>query len=271
MTGNPTETESVLEQYGNSDRLNARIEIHKRFSTNPYGWWRWVFDRFTFSPASRILELGAGPGDLWLENLSLIPPSWQILLSDFSAGMIQTAAYRLSRQPQFIGFQVVDAQAIPFPDKSCDVVIANHMLYHVPDRQKAMAEISRVLKPGGRFLATTVSLTHMQEVFQLSDTFLDGLGKAARKYFNTPGFCLENGAELLKPWFNLVACDVYKDSLEVTSAELLTQYVLSISPPGFPFPKNEDVKALKTHIQNTITQKGFYHILKMSGIFTAQK
>jgi ubiquinone/menaquinone biosynthesis C-methylase UbiE len=258
-------------QYKTPDRLNARIEIHKRFSTNHYGWWRWVFDHFNFPPTSRILELGGGPGDLWLENLYRIPPGWNMLLTDFSDGMMSTAAKRLNNQHQFMGFQVVDAQAIPFPKRTCDVVIANHMLYHVHDRQKAMAEINRVLKPGGILLATTVSLDHMKEVFYLCDVFLNGMGKAARIYFNTSGFCLENGADLLKGWFDQVERDVYEDELEVTSTELLTQYILTIKPPGFGPLTEDGITALRTHIQHEIDHKGSLHIQKISGLFQSNK
>ncbi len=55
-----------------------------------------------------------------------------------------------------VQFKEIDAQSIPFEDETFDAVIANHMLYHVPDRPKAIAEIKRVLKPGGRLIATTI-------------------------------------------------------------------------------------------------------------------
>ena len=55
-------------QYRDSGNLKARIALHSRFSTNPYGWFRWVFDHLDLPPQNRLLELGCGAGDLWVEN-----------------------------------------------------------------------------------------------------------------------------------------------------------------------------------------------------------
>lgn len=60
------------QQYHNADKLNARIRLHAEFSTNPYGWLQWVFDHFDLPKYARILELGCGPGNLWLENQARI-------------------------------------------------------------------------------------------------------------------------------------------------------------------------------------------------------
>jgi ubiquinone/menaquinone biosynthesis C-methylase UbiE len=59
---------------------------------------------------------------------------------------------------------VADAAWIPLADGSMDAVIANHMLYHVSDRRRALAEIHRLLRPGGRLYATTNGLGHMAEL-----------------------------------------------------------------------------------------------------------
>ncbi len=51
------------EQYRDASNLNARLEIHRRFSTNSYGWFAWVFDTLeTLPKQARVLELGCGPG-----------------------------------------------------------------------------------------------------------------------------------------------------------------------------------------------------------------
>ena len=61
-------------------------------------------------------------------------------------------------------FEVVDAQLIPYEKHTFNVVIANYMLYHVPDLAKALSEIRRVLQPKGRLYATTVGLNQMAEL-----------------------------------------------------------------------------------------------------------
>ncbi|HET7639881.1 MAG TPA: class I SAM-dependent methyltransferase, partial [Ktedonobacteraceae bacterium] len=81
----------LTDQYNNAQKLEARIQLHQRFSTNTYDWHRWVFDHLTIPPDSRILELGCGPADLWRKNADRIPENWHITLSDFSPGMLQEA------------------------------------------------------------------------------------------------------------------------------------------------------------------------------------
>ena len=80
------------DQYRDSSNLDARVAIHRRFSTNPYGWFRWVFDVLLKLPENaRILELGCGPGWMWKENTDRIPAGWNITLSDLSPGMVDAA------------------------------------------------------------------------------------------------------------------------------------------------------------------------------------
>ena len=142
------------EQYATSVNLDARVFFHQRYSTNRHPWQRWVFDHLTTAEPARILELGCGPGNLWQQNADRIPPGWQVVLTDLSAGMLKGAATKLAR-PDAFQLCEADAQALPFEGAGFDAVIANHMLYHVPDRPRAFAEVRRVLKPGGKLYAAT--------------------------------------------------------------------------------------------------------------------
>src|SRR5438045_5542149 len=110
------------DQYRDASKLDARVELHKRFGTNPYGWHRWVFDRLNVAPHSRILELGCGPAYLWLENLDRMPDDLSVILSDLSAGMVEQARTNLKHKDNLFRFAVLDAQAVPFPDATFDVV-----------------------------------------------------------------------------------------------------------------------------------------------------
>ena len=64
--------------------------------------------------------------------------------------------------------QVFDAQELPFPDDAFDVVVANHMLYHVPEPARAAAEIGRVLRPDGLLLAATNGPDHLDVIADIS-------------------------------------------------------------------------------------------------------
>jgi hypothetical protein len=77
----------IAEQYRDASNLNARIQIHRRFSTNTYGWTRWLFDIIGAAAGPDVLELGCGQGNLWAQNLGRVPADWRITLTDFSPGM----------------------------------------------------------------------------------------------------------------------------------------------------------------------------------------
>jgi len=154
----------LSDQYKNASNLDARIQLHRRFSTNPYGLMLWLFEHLQLGAGAHILDLGCGPGSLWDDNRARIPPGWEITLSDFSAGMIHQARDKLRQR---FAYAVGDAQAIPFKGETFDAVIANFMLYHVPDRPRAFAEIHRVLKPGGRLFAATNGQDHMRELREM--------------------------------------------------------------------------------------------------------
>src|ERR1051325_9163949 len=199
------------DQYRDSSNLDARVVIHQHFSTNPYGWFTWVFDSLLKLPENaRILELGCGPGLLWKENADRIPADWNITLSDLSPGMLDAALRNLVVTGRAFQFKEIDAQSIPFEDETLDTVLANHMLYHVPDRPKAIAEIKRILKPGGRLIATTVGENHMKETWQWFQRV--HIGKIWESFANP--FTLENGLEQLKPYFPHVNLSRYKDNLQ---------------------------------------------------------
>ena len=256
--------EYLKNQYANADNLNVRIRLHEAFSTNKEGLQPWLFSQMTIAPGMRVLELGCGPGNLWLENLDRIPQGVEIVLSDFSGGMLGQAQEALKEIAPCFSFEVIDAQEIPFPDNAFDVVIANHMLYHVPARPKAFTEIRRVLKPGGRFYASTIGKTHMQELHILMgcfDTSLFSWGKSA-----AAAFCLENGLEQLLPYFDQVIMRRYDDNLRVTDADMLLTYILS----GRLTLDDDQQAELAAFVRHEVaaSPQGFF-ITKDSGVFEA--
>src|SRR4030095_2432067 len=82
----------VTAQYLTASNLHARIALHQRFSTNSYGWHRWVFDQFRLPRQCALVELGGGGGDLGVENPSRMPTGWAMTVSDVSWGWSPTPA-----------------------------------------------------------------------------------------------------------------------------------------------------------------------------------
>jgi ubiquinone/menaquinone biosynthesis C-methylase UbiE len=254
----------LSEQYQDESNLNARIQLHDRFSTNKHGWHRWVFDQLHLPSESRILELGCGTGRLWWENLNRVPRGWDITLSDLSSGMLQEAQRNLRNSQRQFEFRVIDAQAIPFEDESFDAVMANHVLYHVPDRKKAFSEIHRVLRPGGRFYASTVGRAHLRELYELVHRFDPSADLWGAQV--SESFLLENGLDQLSEWFSRVTLHRYEDALVITEAKPLVAYVLSSAAKSILAGKEPQ---LIKFVEQEMALHNAIYVTKDSGLFEA--
>jgi ubiquinone/menaquinone biosynthesis C-methylase UbiE len=254
------------DQYKDAGNLDARIKIHKRFSTNPQGWFHWVFDTLVKLPVhANVLELGCGAGSMWKECASRIPDGWVITLTDLSDGMLDAAWRNLVPLGRNFKFQQMDAQSIPCGDKIFDAVIANHMLYHVPDRKKALTEIKRVLKDDGRLIATTVGNGHMQEMYQ----WLKRVNTSERPDMFSNPFTLENGKDQLSEFFSKIEITRYPDTLKVTEVDAILKYIRS-SISAVDISVEELVK-IESEITAKLVQFGEIFITKDSGLFEAIK
>jgi ubiquinone/menaquinone biosynthesis C-methylase UbiE len=254
------------DQYRDASNLDARVAIHQRFSTNPYGWFRWVFDTLLKLPEdARILELGCGNGLLWKENADRIPSGWKVTLSDLSPGMLDAAWRNLVVTGRAFQFKEIDAQAILFEEDTFDAVIANHMLYHVPDKPKAIAEMKRILKMGGRLIATTVGENHMKE---MNDWLTRVSGGQLSGMYSLP-FVLENGSEQLGKFFDRVSLSRYPDSLVVTDVDPVISYIRSgIAASDL---LEDELKRVRRDLETELQEKGRILISKDSGLFEAIK
>lgn len=258
------------QQYANADKFKARIHLHAAFSTNPYPWPCWVLDQIEPAAQSpQILELGCGNGLLWMVNADRIPAEWHLTLSDFSQGMLDSARHNLQNINKPIQFEVIDAGHIDYPSHSFDIIIANHMLYHLPNRVQALLEIHRILKPGGIFYASTIGLNNMAEMKQLLREF-DADSDYERMLGNIEShFSLDNGAAQLQQVFEAVQLRRYNNSLRITDPEAILNYVLSYN--GMEADTRvlapEKTELFKAFIENKISRQGSISITIDSGLF----
>lgn len=215
-------TDVVKEQYKNATNLNTRISIHNKYSTNKQGFSKWIVSKYEIKDGMRILELGCGTGDMWKEHMELLDDISELVLTDFSAGMLESAKENLGETGN-ISYKVVDIQNIPYENGSFDMVIANMMLYHIPDIHKGLKEVRRVLKPEGSFYCATYGEHGIVE-------YISGLLKEYQVEGKlNKNFTLQNGAEILSRHFQVVERYDYEDSLEVTEAEEMVDYIYSLS------------------------------------------
>jgi ubiquinone/menaquinone biosynthesis C-methylase UbiE len=249
-----------------SQNLAVRIDVHERFSTNPYRWMLWVFDHFDLPEPCRILELGCGVGKLWVENADRIRPTWAISVSDFSAAMLAKTKASLADVHAAFEFQQIDVEQIPFGPQTFDAVIANHMLYYARDADRAIAEISRVLKPGGRLYASTNGMKHLKEIDDLIVGFRGGARPIASVITT---FNLDTGRDILARHFAHVYADKQANALHITDSEALTAFCLSITRSAIA---EQSHSAFATYVaQHVQAHGGTLHIEKDAGLFIALK
>lgn len=153
--------ENTMENYRDADNLKSRVGIYDfrtpRFDPVDYAA-RLLPDRLGF-----VLDVGAGYGR-YTTRLRSDHPEATVVAIDKGPGMLAEVAAPV---------MVADAQAVPYPDDSVDAVLAMHMLYHVPDIAKAVAEFRRVLKPGGTLLVSTNSSVDMEGLYGLWNRAID--------------------------------------------------------------------------------------------------
>ena len=246
-------TENLQQQYATEENLQARIALHARFSTNP-GWAEWLFAREAPPPGARILEVGCGPATLWRTNRERIDESWSLTLTDASPGMVQAARRELGERAAYV---VADVQELPFAAGSFDVVLANHMLYHVPDRPRAFAEIGRVLVSGGAFHASTIGRGHLAQLVALVPGWDHGRYAEA--------FGLETGPEQLRPFFIDIRVERFEDGLAVTDPEPVLAYIRSSERYD-----GGDLAEARETVQDAIDRHRAFVVAKRLGVISCR-
>jgi ubiquinone/menaquinone biosynthesis C-methylase UbiE len=263
-------------QYKTSAKLAARIALHERYTVAEQAWHTWVMDRILPAttlrvvppPEADVLELGCGRGDLWEQNAGRIPSGWRLTLTDLSDGMAGETRRRLTGAG--LGrarFAQANIERIPFPDAHFDVVIANHMLHHVPDRARAISEVRRVLKPNGVFFASGNGQRHLRELFEMAARAAPVFRPLAETTFP---FALENGREQLEAWFAHVTLERHTAELRVDAAGPMVEFILSSSVLDSDAQKEEVAPHLTAFIEAEIAaQGGAVRIGKDAGLFVA--
>jgi ubiquinone/menaquinone biosynthesis C-methylase UbiE len=250
----------VSHQYRDGANLAARGAFIERCGTNPYQFHRWLFDRPSLPPRARILELGCGTGVFWLKNGDRIPGGWEVTLSDLSEGMLGTARQELQALGHPFSYAMIDAQELPDADGSIDAVFAHFMLFHVADRRRALAEIRRVLRPGGRLYAATGSLSRLQELEAFRPRRQDDWGREAPS-------TVENGHDQLAAVFPHVELIRYDNPLVVTEAEPLIAHIAS-KYVALPLDGEEHMLQ-EGRVREAIATQGAVRTTWRAGLFTA--
>jgi ubiquinone/menaquinone biosynthesis C-methylase UbiE len=249
------------EAYADAANLEARIRIQDRYRTHPQGWFDWLYEHLDLPNDGMLLELGSGAGDLWVQNLARLGGETRFLLTDLSPGMLYEGQRRLEGLEHFF-YAAADAQHIPFPGRLFDVVLGIGLLDHLLDRQKALAEIRRVLKEGGRFVTSAGGQLHLQELERLVKPFLPDAA-----YGGDPDrFGLENGEGILAEFFREIHQRRYLDTLRFDRPEPILAYIVSEANARKALDETRRT-ALRRHIEAEIAANGVIQVRVEKGLF----
>ncbi|MCR5095050.1 MAG: class I SAM-dependent methyltransferase [Lachnospiraceae bacterium] len=220
--GSSNDAATVKEQYATSRGLDIRITFHDKYSTNSQGYGPWLVSNYDIRKGMKVLELGCGTGTLWLGHDDLIAGCEKLVLTDMSEGMLETAKQNLGEKDN-VEYRIEDIQDLSFDDEAFDVVIANAMLYHVPDLNKGLREVRRVLKTDGVFYCATFGENNF------SDRLAEWFRLGGEEFNPNHNFTMQNGAEKLLAYFGDVTPMIYDDSLHITEMEDLVTYLRSLA------------------------------------------
>ena len=205
------------DQYADDRNLSARQRLWQH-QTPFFDIAGWVLSLAGLSPGLRVLDAGCGNGE-YLRALAGQP----VLAAgcDLSMGMLRSAGYRALLN--------ADITALPLRDETFDVVLAAHMLYHVPDRPAAVRELRRVLAPGGVCIAVTNGARHLRSLRRLVERSVRTAAPDWQMHTATRAFTAENAEAQLGAAFESVPCvrPAAESPVVIRDAAVVADYVAS--------------------------------------------
>lgn len=263
--------EIVRQQYATDKSLRVRQETHEKYTVPRLDFVEWALRCYRWRGDERVLDVGCGPGNYYT-FLHQQAPEIDYYAVDFLPAMIENHPYKTH-------LAIGDAQFLPYEDHRFDVVMANHMLYHVADIDKAIGEFRRVLKPDGVLMVATNSLNSMQELQVLMRRAIVLLTRTSASQVRAPSpasdlFALENGARTLSRHFYSVVRYDLPSMLVFPDIEPVMAYLestRSIREPQLPDDVLWDdvMMIMRQQITHLFNHLGELVINKLTGVLFA--
>lgn len=260
--------------YKNAENLASRTALYEH--TQPrYFVWEEVVKGLGIKGDESVLDVGCGDGTLLIKLRKEQGHSGTLFGMDISSGILHRPINLADSQRLNIDFIVADAQDIPFSANSFGVVTACHMIYHVPNIDRALLEMARVLKPEGKFALSANSQKSKSEV-------LRPLKEAVARHFDlsmfpdaTRRFSIEKGGDLIKKHFKNVTLRTYPSVISLDFVDPYIEYfntLRSLWDEEFSDSQwNEILEFVRSKLQGILEKDGRIQENNIFGIFYATK
>ena len=264
-------SDSVRAAYETTDDYEVRVRTHERHSVAEGSWSEWLVAQLPREGVRAVLDVGCGTGGiLRMIAAAGIGDRWVGL--DQSDAMVQKAQRLADEAGLSIEFRQGDILDPPRDEERFDLICACHMLYHVADLDATLSNCTRLLAPGGTFVATTNSRDTMAPYDRdawraLKERFPQIRHDAAAHV----RFSLENGAEFLLRHFDRIELRVRRDALRFPSPEPWAAYLKSCRHLAMPEDHTDDewaeVAAMIDHLAREQFAGGELIVPKLAGAF----
>lgn len=258
------------------DAAKYKQTTRDQWDTAAEAWHRWgptlrswlgptterMFDMAEITSGCRVLDVAAGAGDQTLQAATRVGPGGSVLATDIAPAILAFAAAEAKRAGHTnVATRTMDGERLELEDQSFDAVISRVGLIYFPDQQKALAEMRRVLVPGGRVAAIVYSTAEKNGFFSLPVSLVRRHAKLGPPLPGQPGPFSLGGAGVIeeafvRAGFRDVKAERVAAPLRMTSAAeclrferesfgALQQMLSSLDPAGREAAWNEVGNALE--------------------------
>lgn len=207
-----------------------------------------------------ILDVGCGTGDLVTSLRKENNYKGKLFAVDISEGIMREGIEKNISGNLDINFEVSDAQNLPFNDSYFDVIIAKHMLYHVPNIEKAVNEVYRTLKKGGKFIVSLNSTNTKNKIKIIRNLVSNKFNlswESCNDRLNIENF------PLFKGYFKNIKLNSYETITNIKYPQLYVDYFDSTINSCNPIPTKETWKEILSLVNEIIKKE-----IKEKGVFT---
>ncbi len=263
---NSTDPAWLTYQYSDPQKLEIRIQTHREYTVGDDSWLPRLVAHLALSAGLGVLDVGCGHGSM---HSQLVEAGARLVGLDRSFGMLLAA-----RAHGRVMYLQGDVQELPFADATFERVLAAHVLFHIPRREQALAEMRRVIRPGGRVVISANGAETFQPLLSIHAEAAQAAGYATR-----PGpeawFSLDHLPLVQSVFPGATRHEVRSALLFPTAEPALRFYATGIvdrieDAPTDGSHRPRLLALVRDRIEAIVAAEGAFHVPKSTGFFVAE-